>query len=569
MDPVTDASGFPWVRLATGDLAGAPGLFCVDADTAPFRVGGRHAQVARVCACACPAWPGRTGRPPRRILVRLTFSFGRSLFALCLFGPLRAGVALFVVVVGFFGFLVFLFPFPPLFAPSLCPALRVFRLRVPWSLASCPPPLFLCPPPILLSLALPAFWLPGASAPPPHLFFSSCVSCFSFFCFFFAGCAVRGGFVCLWPSGVPVCASVVLSLSLLTVRWLVLRGVAVGPGCPLLSPGGLWCRASVVLSLSGRVARRPVVRRGVSWCSAALCCFLLRCAVVWWCAVVLCGLFASLPAPIVCFLPLRVCCVCSGVSCCVFPVLSALCGAVLRCAGALLLCCARRLCCFWWLVLLVPGVGAFCLGSAGGSGCPALSFGGVCRLGCPSLVWPSLGVFPVVSCSPVLCHVALCCVVVLCCGALSPSFFFFSLLVALVSCNSPWVLGSGPGPGRFRFCALPVRCCAGVPALLLSVRCSLALARLAGVLCCCLLCLCVCCWAWLSSVVSWWVLVAPGVVSRWRAVACPWVLCCAVLLRIVPPGVKLLCAVLFCFAPFGAAARCVVSSGAVRCLRVL
>ena len=45
---------------------------------------------------------------------------------------------------------------------------------------------------------------------------------------------------------------------------------------------------------------------------------------------------------------------------------------------------------------------------------------------------------------------------------------------------------------------------------------------------------------------------------------CPWVLCCAVLLRVVPPGVALLCAVLFCFASFGAAARCVVSWGAVR-----
>ena len=157
-----------------------------------------------------------------------------------------------------------------------------------------------------------------------------------------------------------------------------------------------------------------------------------------------------------------------------------------------------------------------------------------------------------------------------CCAVVPCSLFlFFSLLVALVSCCSPLVLGSGPVPGRFCFCALPVRCCAGGPASLLSVRCSLALAGLAGVLCCCLLCLCVCCWAWLSSVVSWWVLVAPGVVSRWRAVVCPWVLCCAVLLRVVPPGVALLCAVLFRYAPFGAAARCVVSWGAVCRLGVL
>ena len=80
---------------------------------------------------------------------------------------------------------------------------------------------------------------------------------------------------------------------------------------------------------------------------------------------------------------------------------------------------------------------------------------------------------------------------------------------------------------------------------------------------------CVCCWAWLSSVVSWMILVAPGVVSRWRAVVCPWVLCCAVLLRVVPPGLALLCAVLFRFAPFGASARCVVSWGAVRRLGVM
>ena len=34
--------------------------------------------------CACFVWPGRTGRPPGRVLVRLTFSFGRFVFLLCL-----------------------------------------------------------------------------------------------------------------------------------------------------------------------------------------------------------------------------------------------------------------------------------------------------------------------------------------------------------------------------------------------------------------------------------------------------------------------------------------------------
>ena len=37
-----------------------------------------------VCSCAWFAWPGRAGRPPGRVLVRLTFSFGRFVFLLCL-----------------------------------------------------------------------------------------------------------------------------------------------------------------------------------------------------------------------------------------------------------------------------------------------------------------------------------------------------------------------------------------------------------------------------------------------------------------------------------------------------
>ena len=45
------------------------------------------------------------------------------------------------------------------------------------------------------------------------------------------------------------------------------------------------------------------------------------------------------------------CCVCPGVLCCAFSVLSALCGAVLRCAGALALCCSCGARCCWRLVL--------------------------------------------------------------------------------------------------------------------------------------------------------------------------------------------------------------------------
>ena len=256
-------------------------------------------------------------------------------------------------------------------------------------------------------------------------------------------------------------------------------------------------------------------------------------------------------------------------SCCA----SAVC--VLGCSAVCSLSCQFVVLCASSLLFLVAGVV--------GSWCRCLLLGVCWWLWLPGVVvwWCVSALVPVsglaVAGRPpcgVQFPCAVSCGAVLPCGAVlwCPVFFFFlflSLLVALVSCCSPLVLGSGPVPGRFCFCALPVRCCAGVPAPLLSVRCSLALAGLAGVLCCCLLCLCVCCWAWLSSVVSWWVLVAPGVVSRWRAVVWPWVLCRAVLLRLVPPGVASLCAVLFRFAPFGAAARCVVSWGAVPRLRVL
>ena len=177
---------------------------------------------ARVCVCV-PCLAGAGGPASRARSSATHLSFGHSWFVLCLFGPLRAGVALFVVVVGFF-----FFSLPPArcalvvscFACLPAPAALGFGVLSP-------PPLFFCPPP-LLSLAFPAFPLPGASAPPPF-FFSFFLCClfflFPFFPFFFAGCAVRGGFVCLGPSGVPAFASVVLSLSLLCVRWLVLRGL--------------------------------------------------------------------------------------------------------------------------------------------------------------------------------------------------------------------------------------------------------------------------------------------------------------------------------------------------------
>ena len=155
------------VRLSKGDSAGAPGLFRVDADTAPFRVGESHARVPCVCACVCPSWPGWVGWPPGRVVVRLTFFCGLSCCALCLLGPLRAGVAL---------FLFFLFVRPgclrrSLFSGPGCPLL-----------VSCPPlllrPLFFFPLCAPVVSGVPCFPARGAlglgvflSTPPPPLFF--------------------------------------------------------------------------------------------------------------------------------------------------------------------------------------------------------------------------------------------------------------------------------------------------------------------------------------------------------------------------------------------------------------
>ena len=206
------------VCLATGDSAGAPGLFRVEADTAPFR---SEDATPRSRACVrVRALPGRVGRVGlsgafwcdspflrpflvRSLLVRPPPGWGCPVCGCCCFY--------------FFSFIFFPFlsvrpvvsrfacfpawalapccppPFslhPPLCAP-LSPALRVFRPGVLWALASCCPPLLLFfsfAPPSLLSLAFPAFRLPWASAPPPPFFFISP---------FFAGCLVRGGFVCL------------------------------------------------------------------------------------------------------------------------------------------------------------------------------------------------------------------------------------------------------------------------------------------------------------------------------------------------------------------------------------
>ena len=95
------------VHRSMGDSAAAPGAVSCGRRHLPLRVGGRHAWVPCVCACACSFWPGQAGRPPGRVLVRLTFSIGRFVFLLCL-APSGLGLPL----SWSFAFAFFFFVFP-------------------------------------------------------------------------------------------------------------------------------------------------------------------------------------------------------------------------------------------------------------------------------------------------------------------------------------------------------------------------------------------------------------------------------------------------------------------------
>ena len=203
---------------------------------------------------------------------------------------------------------VFFFFFFPFFscAPPLSPAFSGFRPRVPWASALCVV-CFVGLPPLgspCASFVLSA-WLvlaPLRLLPPPPFLSRGFRRCRSVLC---AVCCVV---LCVPRCGaVPCCA-----------RWVLL----------LVPP----CLALPV-ALGPCALRRCVLR-----CSPVLCVFCRGAGVR---AVV--GRSA-------------LCCVCPGVLCCAFSVLSALCGAVLRCAGALALCCSCGARCCWRLVLWCAAV---------------------------------------------------------------------------------------------------------------------------------------------------------------------------------------------------------------------
>ena len=339
------------VRLATGDSAGEPGLFRVDADTAPF--GSEDATPAsRACvlvrAMLCRV--GRAGLPGafwcaspflwpflvRSLLVRPPPGWGCPVGGCCL---------------GFFFVFCFFSPSPPPLCAPVVSCFAFFPAPGALGLGVLSPPGPSPPPPSLLSLAFPALRLPWASAPPlpPLLFFFPWFPVFFFFRFFFPFFFCRlcgaGRVRVSWAVG---CASVVLSLSLLCVPWLVLCGVGCWAG--LSSAVSWWV---LVSCFSGAVL---VWLRGSPPCCSAWCVLVFRrpglCSVARCCRVVVCCRALPFVCVVACVCCLflaaaRLLCVFWGVVLCVpCPVRS--------------LCCARRLCCFWCLVLLVPGVAAFC-----------------------------------------------------------------------------------------------------------------------------------------------------------------------------------------------------------------
>ena len=302
---------------------------------------------AAVCACACPAWPGRAGRPPRRVLVRLTFPLAvlASLFACS--APSGLGLpCLWLWLVFFFGFclffFLFFFLFISLFSPLLrhrCVLLCMFSgpgCHGPWRLG--PPPFFLsCPPPpppsvrpvVSCFACFPAWGALGLDvlSPPPFLDpplpVVSGVSCFPVA---LGLCPPPPPFVfCSFPAAfVSCCASAVCVLGCRAV-------------CSLSCPFVVLCASSVLLLVAGVVG---------SWCRCLLlgvCWWLwLPGVVAWWCVSALVPMFGLAVAGRPPF----------GVP---FPC-AVSCGAVLPC-GAVLWCPVFFLCfspCWWRWVPVVP-----------------------------------------------------------------------------------------------------------------------------------------------------------------------------------------------------------------------
>ena len=488
VDPVTDASGFPYRPSFDEGLSQCTGAVSCGRQHLPLRVGGYHSRVSCVRACACSFWPGRAGRPPGRVLGRLTFSFGRFVFLLCL-APSGLGLRpsssfAFVLFVVLFCFSFVFFPFSSL-APPLSLAFFGFWPRVPWALALC----VVCfvrlaltgSPCALAFFVLPGRWPLSGGCPPPSLSRCCCRSSLRCAClFYFFSSSLRPPWLWLSVSSGPGCPG----------PWRLFVFVVLGSLCPVFFfsfifsfppsrffvRSRLFCVSGLAAGFSTVVAAPPPLSLSVSRG------FCRSCLVPWF-------FFLSFHAPLL------------------SPAFS---GFRPGCPGP------WRCVLFVFLSLLLPG-----------SLCALASF--------VSPAWPLAALWWLLPPPPLPSSVSWFFSLLL--GAL----VFFFLLLPLCA---PVVSGFLYFPASGALGLGAVRCLLGFPsasrpfvrfplsrAFRLAVGCSLVVAAPPP--------LCV-------SRFSSRLLVAVRCVLC--CAVCPWVRCCAALLRVVSPDVVLSCAVLLCCA---------------------
>ena len=615
VDPVTDASGFPYRPSFDGGLGRCTGAVSCGRRHLPLRVGGRHARVPCVSACAC--FPGRVGRAglPGAFwcaspfpLAALSFCFAwpppgwgcPSLFRCCCLSPL----------------VVFYRPPAAWLAPRLCPPLGRWLL-----FGGCSP----APPPFVSRV----FVAPACGL---GVFF------FFFFFFFFPfslrprclRLSLVSGPGCPGPRRLR-CLFCRPSASRLSVRLSLFRAFPLAVGCSrvvaapppprcvprfsflplgavcrvvLWAPGAVRCCAALLRVVSPGVVLACAVLRSFG---AAACCAVpsgaaRRSGAL--CSAALC--FAVFPRAVcsVCFVVARWCVLCvpcalRSVRCCaslcwcarvvlfVWCVLLLALGVVVRCCVlCCFLWCAVVRCWVWWPVVVCwwrvsvsvslsgrvvcfPVLGVVCCGALLSCVvfCGAVLSRGAVLL-CSALV---LRCCRGLLCPPVGCRAVLCCAVGwLCC-------FWPGGGVCVLWCSFPRAVCSLSPP----LCALrclvvlavvpcfPVSC--AVPLCCRVVLCCRALLSFCGAVCVCFallrpvvrrLCRLRCCWC----LVLWRVPVRCGVslgVLRCggAALVCRGVLlCCALscgVLRCVPcPAVPCCPAVLCWLAVLCGCLRC-------------
>ena len=414
----------------------------------------------------------------------------------------------------FFGFF-FLFPFFPC-APPLSMAFSRFRPRVSWASALCVV-CFVGLPPLGSPCACPSFvlsaWLvvaPRWLLPPPLPPF--CLAVF-----------VAAARFCV-PCAVLCCASLGAVLRRAAARCVLQYVLSCAVLCSL---GAAACCA---------------VPSGAARCPGALCSAALRFALF---PRPVCVLSSAVVRAVVRRSALR--CVCPGVLCCAFPVPSALCGAVLRSAGALALRCSCGACCCWRLVLWCPVVRCWvwwpvvvCWWRVSVSVSLSVRvvcfpvFGVVCcgaLISCVMFCGAVLSRGAVLLCSPVVlrcCWGLLCppvgCRAVLCCAVGWLCCFLPAGGVCVLWCSFPRAVRSLSSP----LCALR---CLVVLAVVPCFPVSCAVALFCRVVLCCRALLSFC-----GAVCICFALLRP-VVRRQCRLRCCW---CLVLWRVpVPCGVSL------------------------------